>query len=193
MLDRRLTLLWESVMRYAPAAIAISLALATVSSVVLSQRPDDQINPRSMALLAQGNAARAAGDYTAANDALESALAVDPRNREAFKALALTARAQNLPGKAIRYYREALVLEPNDTGALAGQGAAMVQKGAVERAKANLAKLRTICKSACADATELAAVIAKGPPPPVVTAQAATQAPAPGDEAKTAKAPASNP
>jgi tetratricopeptide (TPR) repeat protein len=174
-------------MRFAPAAIALSLVLATVSSAVLSQRPDDQINPRSLALLAQGKAAQAAGNFAAANDALETALAVDPRNREAFKTLGSVARAQNLPGKAIRYYREALLLEPNDTAAIAGQGEAMVQKGAVERAKANLAKLRTLCKAGCADSTVLASAIAKGPPPAVITAQATTKVPVAGDEAKTVK------
>lgn len=174
-------------MRFAPVAVALSLALATVSSAVLSQKPDDQINPRSLALLAQGNALRAAGNYAGANDALETALAIDPRNREAFKALALVARAQNLPGKAIRFYREALVMEPNDLAAIAGQGEAMVQKGAVERAKVNLAKLRTLCKAGCPDATRLAGTIAKGPPPAVMTAQATTKVPPAGQEANTVK------
>lgn len=187
MLDGSRTLLWETVMRFAPAAIAMSLLLATVSSAVLSQRPDDQINPKSLELLAAGKAAHAAGNLGAANDLLETALAVDPRNREAFKALGAVARAQNLPGKAIRFYREALTLEPNDTAAIAGQGEAMVQKGAVERAKANLAKLRTICKTGCAETSVLASAIAKGPPPAVLTAQATTKAPAAGDEAKTVK------
>ena len=51
----------------------------------------------------------------------------------------------------------------------------MVSKGAVEKAKENLAKIRTICAGPCNDATVLAASIAKGPP---VTATAATTAPA---------------
>ena len=114
--------------------------------------------------------AKAAGNLEGANDALESALAVDPRNREAFVVLAEIARGRGLPGKAIRLYREALALEPNDVAALRGQGEAMVAKGAVEKARANLERIRTICKTACADANLLAAAIAKGPP--VTTAQA---------------------
>ena len=94
---------------------------------------DAQIDSRSLALLQQGRAAQAAGNLEGANDALESALAVDPRNREAFVLLAEIARVRNLPGKAIRLYREALLLEPNDLAALRGQGEAMVAKGAVER------------------------------------------------------------
>ena len=174
-------------MRFSPIALALSLALVTVSSAVQSQRPDDQINPRSLALLQQGEAARKAGNLAAANDALETALAVDPRNRAAFVALGKVAQAQVLPGKAIRMYREALTLEPNDLAALSGQGEAMVQKGAVERAKANLARIKSLCKVECPQATQLAAVIAKGPPPAVVTAQASTIVPSKREEVKSIK------
>jgi len=169
-------------MRFAPAAIALSLMLATVSSMSTAQKPDDQINPQSLQLLARGDAARAAGNLPLANDLLETALAVDPRNRAAYISLARVAQAQSLQGKAIRLYREALALEPNDTVALAGQGDAMVQKGAVERAKANLARIQTLCKTQCAPATQLSATIAKGPPPAVQTAQANTKVPPKGEE-----------
>ena len=74
-------------------------------------------------------------------------------------------------GEAIKFYFDALKLEPNDVNALAGQGEALVQRGAVERAKQNLDRIRTLCKSNCPQATQLAAVIAKGPPPEVVTAE----------------------
>ena len=172
----------ELLMRFSPTAIALSLALAAVSSAGLSQQPDDQINPRSEAIQKAGEAARRAGNLTAAADLLETALAIDPRNRPAFISLARVAQTQDLSGKAIRLYREALAIEPNDLEALKGQGEAMVQKGAVERAKANLARIKTICKVECAQSTTLAAVIAKGPPPAVVTAQATTVVPPKGKE-----------
>jgi hypothetical protein len=41
----------------------------------------------------------------------------------------------------------------------------------VERAKRNLEKLKTVCKAPCPQATTLAAVIAKGPPPEVIAAR----------------------
>ncbi len=150
-------------MRISLVSAAAALALLSVSTSINAQRADDQIDARSVALLDKGKAARAAGDLDTANGLIESALAVDPRNRAAYLVLAEIARSQGLPGKAIRFYREALTLEPNDQAALRGQGEAMVQKGAVERAKENLARLKTLCGN-CADATQLAAVIAKGPP-----------------------------
>lgn len=151
-------------MRYTLVSAAAALALLSISTSLYGQRADDEIDARSIALLDRGKAARAAGDLEGANGYIESALAIDPRNRAAFITLAEIARAQNLPGKAIRFYREALTLEPNDIAALRGQGEAMVQKGAVERAKENLARVKMLCGTNCADATQLAAAIAKGPP-----------------------------
>ena len=158
-------------MRYTSVAAALGLTLLTVGTALHGQRPDDQIDARSLALLEKGKAARAAGNLQGATDLLETALAVDPRNRQAFVVLAEVARAQDLNGKAIRLYREALLLEPSDVAALKGQGEALVAKGAVERAKENLAKIKTLCTTkACPEGTQLAAVIAKGPP--ITSAQA---------------------
>jgi tetratricopeptide (TPR) repeat protein len=178
---------WESVMRFSPAAVAMALVLATVSSSVESQKPDDQIDPRSTALLTRAEAARGAGQLEQAQDLLETALAIDPRNRAAYVAMGRVATAQALPGKAVRFYREALTIDPNDVAALSGQGVAMVERGAVERAKDNLAKVRTLCKAECPQAATLAAAIAKGPPPAVVTAQNTTAVPPKGKEGETAK------
>ena len=158
-------------MRLTPIALSVALALATMGSAGHSQRPDDQIDARSVALVEQAEAATAAGQHQQAIDLLESALVVDPRNRNAYIAMARVAQAQKLPGKAVRFYAEALKVEPNDVGALAGQGEALVQRGAVERAKRNLERIRTLCRQTCPQATTLSAAIAKGPPPEVLTAQ----------------------
>lgn len=169
--------LWEMFVRFSPLAAAMSLALLTVSSVSHGQRPDDVIDARSLALLAQGQAAIRAAQWDQATDFLESALVVDPRNRAAYLRLAEVARARGLNGKAIRLYREALALEPNDTRALGGQGEAMVAKGAVEKARENLARIKTLCATTCAEAQTLTAAITKGPPQEVVAAQAVAPKP----------------
>ena len=164
-------------MRLTPPAIALAAVLLTVSSVGHSQRPDSQIDARSMALTQVGRGEAAAGRFDAANDALESALAIDPKNRPAFLALADVAKKQGLPGKAIRLYREALLIEPNDVAALAGQGEALVSKGAVTKAKENLAKVRTLCVAACPEQVALAAAIEKGASGPALSAQTVTPRP----------------
>ena len=165
----RLTIRLETIMRYSSLAIAAGLAAVCMSTSLQGQQRERPIDPRSLQLLAQGNAARAAGNVDGATDLIETALAVDPRNRGALVALAETARSRGLPGKAIRLYREALALDPADTAALRGQGEALVDKGAVHLAQANLQRIRTLCKAGCADATVLGQAIAKGPP--VTTAQ----------------------
>lgn len=156
-------------MRITALSAAAAMVALTLSTALMAQRPDDQIDAKSLALLQQGRSAQSAGNLDGATDLLETALVVDPRNRGAFIALAEIAKVRGLPGKAIRFYREALLLEPNDVAALRGQGEAMMAKGAVEKAKENLARIKTLCASQCGDATQLAAVIAKGPP--VTTAQ----------------------
>jgi tetratricopeptide (TPR) repeat protein len=159
-------------MRLSPIVLALGLVASSAAVPVQGQAPDDQINPRSMALLKQGETALAAGKFSDADDAFETALAVDPRNRSAFIALGRTAQRQKLFGQAIRFYNKALALEPNDLDALTAQGTAMVELGALSRAKENLAKVQKICASNCAQATTLAAAIARGPtvaaikPPP---------------------------
>ena len=158
-------------MRLTPIALTVALAAATMASTGFGQRPDDQIDPRSAALVDQASQLSTAGQTSQAEDLLETALTVDPRNRAAYISLGRLAQAQRLPGKAIRLYGQALRLEPNDVNALASQGEAYVQRGAVERARANLTRVRTLCGQACPQATQLAAVIDRGPPAEVLAAQ----------------------
>lgn len=154
----------ELMMRILPIAGALGIMTALVASSGQSQTPDNQLKPASVALVRQGEAALATGNFAGADDAFETALAVDPRNRGAFVALARVAQRQKLYGQAVRYTNKALALEPNDINALALQGEAMVEMGAVERAKQNLVKVRTLCGAgACAQATALGAIIARGP------------------------------
>ena len=160
-------------MRYTSVAAALGLTLLSLHTSLAGQKPEPQVDARSVALLERGKAARAAGNPSAANDLIETALVVDPRNRGAYLTLAEIARAQGLHGKAIRFYREALTLQPTDLAALKGQGEAMVAKGAVLRAKENLAKIRQLCSEQCTEGAQLSAVIAKGPPPQVAAAVAA--------------------
>ena len=172
-------------MRLVPVAVAAALGVAVLSTAVQGQKPDAQVDPRSISLLDQARVARTSGSLDQATDLLESALAVDPKNRRAFLELAEVAKAQGLPGKSIRYYREALELEPNDVAALAGQGDALVQKGAIVKARENLAKVKRLCNGNCPEEARLAGLIEKGPPPAVLSAQTTAKVPAPGAESKT--------
>ena len=140
-----------------------AVATATLAAPLAGQRPDDQISPRSVELMREGEALLAKGKFVEADDVLEASLAVDPRNRTAFVIMARVAQKQRLYGQAIRFTNKALAQEPNDLDALAVQGEAMVELGAVPRARDNLAKLQKLCPSGCRQLTSLTTAISRGP------------------------------
>jgi len=150
-------------MRLSPLVLLCGLAASSMAVPVAGQRADDQINPQSVALLKKGEALIDAGKFVEADDALELALVLDPKNRAVFVAMANVAMKQKLYGQAIRYTNRALQLEPTDRAALSLQGQAMVEAGATARAKETLAKLQKLCTSGCPEAATLSAAISRGP------------------------------
>ena len=166
----------DLLMRYTPIAVALSL-LAAVSSSISYSAPPETLDPRAETLLAQGRAAAAGGHYDAAVDAYEAALTVEPGSVAIVLALADATRGQGLQGKALHYYRMALNADPRNLAALAGEGLALAEKGATDKAGRNLARLQTLCGKDCAETRSLASAIAKGPSPRMVTAEAVTPKP----------------
>ncbi len=157
----------EYLMRFGPAAAALSLLVAVNASVgYASVSPPD---PRAEALVAEGQVQMAAGDTQAAIDAFEAALALDPAFTDVYLALAEAARADGLQGKAIRYYREARERDPENLAAISGEGEALVEKGALSAARENLEVLQSMCGDGCVETMQLAAAIEQGPP--VMTAE----------------------
>ncbi|MXO73749.1 tetratricopeptide repeat protein [Altererythrobacter aerius] len=157
-------------MRFAAPAAALAAVLAITASV--GQGADHVTDPRAAALVAEGRTALATGDVERAVDAFEAALTVDPAATAIYVELGQAARANGLQGKAIRYYRAALEREPGNLAALTGEGQALLEKGAVEKARRNLARLQSVCGANCAETQALAAAIARGPQPRVLTAEA---------------------
>jgi Tfp pilus assembly protein PilF len=151
-------------MHSAQRLLLAGLAAVALSSPVVGQRADDQIQPKSIELMHRGQALLSAGKLQDAENMLETALAVDPRNRWAYVDLARVAERQRLFGKAIRMTSKALSIEPNDVDAIAVQGEAMVELGAVARAQENLQKLQTICRArSCPQVAQLSSAISRGP------------------------------
>ena len=151
-------------MRFVARLLIVGFAGLAFAGPVSGQRADDQIQAKSVELQRQARTLMVAGKLLEAEDLLETALAVDPRNRGAFVDLARVAQKQRLYGKAIRMTNKALALEPNDPDAIAVQGEAMVQMGATARAQANLQKLQSICAPrGCPQIGQLSAAISRGP------------------------------
>jgi tetratricopeptide (TPR) repeat protein len=147
-----------------PRLLLAGFAAAALAAPVAGQRSDDQIQPKSVQLMHQGEALMAAAKLEDAENALETALAVDPRNRWAYIDIARVAEKQHLFGKAVRMTDKALLIEPNDPDAIAVQGEAMVEMGATARAQQNLQKLQQICgPKSCPQVAQLSAAISRGP------------------------------
>ena len=158
-------------MRYFPAALALSLVAAVTASTSFGA-PPLPLDPRAAMLVQQGRTALTTGSIDDAVADFEAALAVQPGHPTIYLNLAEASRKQGMQGKALRYYREALKLEPTNQYAIAGEGEALVEKGALEKAKLNLARLKQLCAAAtCAPVQALTAAIARGPAPQVVTAE----------------------
>lgn len=172
-------------MRFSPAAIALSLSFAMMSSASIGSRADDDIDAQSVALTQSGNEAMRAGDAEAAVGWYETALAVDPRNRAAYIAMAAAVKSQGLNGKAIRFYKEALEIEPNDQIALSGQAEAMIAKGAIEQARKNIARLKMLCRSDCNAADRLTLAANKAGEKPQLQASALEIKPTVGEATKS--------
>jgi tetratricopeptide (TPR) repeat protein len=167
----------ETLMRFAPAALALSLLAGVTSSIAWSESGSQALGPRASQLAAQGDARLAAGDINGAVDAYEAALVAQPGHSRILISLAEATRAQGMQGKALHYYRAALVEDPRNVLAIAGEGAALAEKGAIEKAKRNLVRLEGLCGSDCEATRKLAAVLSAQPSPRMVQADAITPAP----------------
>lgn len=148
-------------------------ALVLTGAATAAVPSDDAIKPASQRFTQSGYEALGKGQPLVAVGEFETALAIDPKNRNAYIGIARAMQAQGLHGTAVKYYREALQLDPNDLAALEGQGAALAQRGAKARAQANLDRIRQLCKADCAEARKLAMAIAAAPSGPQTAATGA--------------------
>ncbi|MBV1917135.1 MAG: hypothetical protein KUG65_03630 [Sphingomonadaceae bacterium] len=161
----------DYLMRFTPAALALSL-LAGVTSSIAYSKSGDELSQRAARLLSHGHAEIAEGRVNSAIDAYEAALVVQPGSASVLVSLAEATRAQDMQGKALHYYREALDSDPRNLMAIAGEGAALAEKGALNKARRSLARLKGMCGTDCDATQKLAAVLAKEPTPQVVRAEA---------------------
>ena len=153
-------------MRFTPAAMAAAVIISTMSTSSIGAPPQQvAISALSLDMQREAERLQAEGKLDEATGYFETALLADPRNINAYIGLAQIAQVQSLPGKAIRLYREALELEPDNRVALAGQGIALVERGAIERARLNLARLQAMCGATrCDEVMRLSAALANAGP-----------------------------
>ena len=100
----------DLIMRFSPAALALSATLALVSSVSFAQS-NYQPTEASNELIVLGQAAQDKGEFDAAYNFYESALVADPRNANAYIAMAQIAERQY--DKALHNLEQLVLLEPD--------------------------------------------------------------------------------
>ena len=132
------------------ALIAPSLALAKTPAA----------SPAAV-LIRQAQAALAANKSTDALNIFESAAAVDPNNAAPYLGMAKAYEQLGLRGKALRYYREALTINPNDVDALEAQAIGMIARGKPEQARVDLDRLHKICLKGCTATARVEAALSK--------------------------------
>lgn len=149
-------------MRLSPALLAaIFMAVGLTGATLGVPAAAQALSPASVAMQQEGERLLAANDLDGATGYFETALAADPRNAAAYIGLGHIAVAQELPGKAIGFFRMALRLDPTNRVALGAQGAALVQRGALDKARTNLARLRGLCGGdSCPEVAALTAALA---------------------------------
>ncbi|MEC8643492.1 MAG: tetratricopeptide repeat protein [Pseudomonadota bacterium] len=98
-------------------------------------------------------------DYTAALAHLETEIAADPDNADAWNLTGFAARKLGDYGRSEAAYDRALAINPKHKGALEYKGELYLTLGNLEGAEALLARLSKSCYFNCAEKKQLAAAI----------------------------------
>jgi tetratricopeptide (TPR) repeat protein len=174
-------------------ALLLALPLIALAMPAAAQQTrGTPINAASQELTRQGLAAFAEGKNADALDLLETAVAADPRNGAAYVAMGRAYEKLGLPGKALRTYRQALTINPNDVAALEAQAMGFLGKGMAQQARANATRLQRLCNSGCGGVVaRLNSAIAQNAAK--TTANMARPAPRPAAARPAARPPAAKP
>lgn len=125
------------------AGLAGGLAFGTHAQV------NDKYKDASRHLVTEADRALDSANTEEAMVLFESALVADPANLNALIGLGKTHEAQGHVGRGLKYYRQALELDPNALPALEAQALAFLKRGILVRAENNRDKLAKLCTEGC--------------------------------------------
>jgi Flp pilus assembly protein TadD len=137
------------------AAAMLSLA-AMPAQAVDSGGSDETAAPT----LAEARADIAAERWGAAIRKLGMIVSGDAGSADAYNLLGYAFRNAGNTVRAMEAYDRALALDPQHAGALEYQGELFVMLGETDKAKANLARIETICGTGCEEYIDLAEALA---------------------------------
>jgi Flp pilus assembly protein TadD len=121
--------------------------------------PTTKAAPSAASYYEDGKAAISRKDWGSAITALSKAAEMEPKNADIHNLLGYSYRKTANYKNAFAHYAIALTLNPKHKGALEYQGEAYAETGDLTKAKANLAKLKSVCGTGCEEYRDLAAFI----------------------------------
>ena len=110
-----------------------------------AQATSEHYAKRSAELVRAGNLAAGQQDWDGAILMYERAVTADPKNVQAYYRMGQAFEQVNRPGRALKFYRTALSIEPNHLPTLEAQALALLKKDNVQKAEAALSKIKRIC------------------------------------------------
>jgi len=129
--------------------IIVAVGLLALVASPLQASSDTKYKNISRQLVVKANVALRALEIDEARLLFERALVAYPANTNALLGLGRTHEAKGQVGRGLKYYRQALEIEPNDMGALEVQALAFLKREMLDRADANRAKLVRLCPNGC--------------------------------------------
>ena len=140
---------WNLIVALAAACLAFTPPAFAIDNAATQDKPD----------LAAARAKIDSKDYPAAITLL-SPMVTQYQDIDVFNLLGFSYRMSGDLKQAATYYGKALDLDPNFKPAIEYQGELFLQMKDPDKAKANLAKLSTLCPSGCEEKDDLEKAIA---------------------------------
>lgn len=128
------------------------LSTATICGSIVfagAATASDKYKDTSRILVSEASMALASEKAEDAQLLFERALVAHPANLEALVGLGKSHEAQGRVGRGLKYYRQALAIDPNAHAALEAQALAFLKRDMVDRAQSNRDKLARLCSAGC--------------------------------------------
>ncbi|MEM1346368.1 MAG: tetratricopeptide repeat protein [Pseudomonadota bacterium] len=150
-------------MKRSIATLALMALPAAALSAPTALAPPAALDPASAAALAESVRLIEDDRYCEALPLLEE-LALDaPNTADVFNLLGYVHRKMDDLDLSATHYARALSLDPNHRATLSYQGKLFLQQGNVEKALANLSRLKTLCGT-CQEHADLEAALGEAAP-----------------------------
>ncbi|MEO6014620.1 MAG: tetratricopeptide repeat protein [Devosia sp.] len=145
--------------RGAGAALLLAALAMPLPALAVDTGGNDTTEAPAVPTLDEARADIKANDWDGAIAKLKLIVAANPNSADAYNLLGYSFRNAGNTTRAGQAYDTALKLDPSHKGALEYQGVLFVKLGETEKAKANLAKLKTLCGTDCEEYEDLAKAI----------------------------------